>query len=92
MSNKSIAYYNRMAQPDNLRQKFANVLFKMYGTDDADGSDDADLNNFLTRYLNGEDFDSKKLKSVGFDHWSARNIAAYLERNDPDNKTPLYWE
>lgn len=53
-----------------------------------------DKERFLERYLGGEDFDYKKLKKMGYDHFLARNLAAYINNshNDDYYSHALGWE
>jgi len=52
-----------------------------------------DKDDFFQRYLNGEDFSSGSLLKMGYDHFSARNINAYI--NNPHDHYYSYalgWE
>jgi hypothetical protein len=52
------------------------------------------LGNMFEKYLTGSNFDSKELRLMGYDYWSARNIAAYLNHPHNDNyySRSLGWE
>lgn len=51
------------------------------------------LDNFFERYLGGEDFDSDKLEEMGYNHWSARNLAAFINTKHVGMyKYALGWE
>ena len=53
-----------------------------------------DLGNFLQRYYNGENFDTAKLRSLGYDYFQARNLAAYINHPHDDDyySNALGWE
>lgn len=52
------------------------------------------LGGFLQRYVAGEDFDYEKLKALGYNHFEARNLAAYINHSHNDNyySNALGWE
>ena len=53
----------------------------------------SNLDRFYDRYLDGEDFDYAKLKTLGFCRFSSRNINAYINNpHDHYYSCALSWE
>lgn len=67
----------RLLYVDNLQKTYNNNILEK--------------KDFIYRYINGEDFDSAKLRGMDFDPNISRNIGFYLSNNDPTDVTCLAW-
>ena len=68
-------------------------VFRQNCVDDLKRTNYKNRERFFERYLAGENFDSSKLNQMGYDHWSSRNIDAYINhQHDTYYAHALSWE
>jgi imidazoleglycerol phosphate synthase glutamine amidotransferase subunit HisH len=53
-----------------------------------------DRENFFQRFRDGENFDSAKLRNMGYNQFAARNLSAYINNSHEEDyyAHSLYWE
>lgn len=68
--------------------------FRQKCVDDMKNFSYPNFRNFFEKFLSGEDFNYEQLMSMGYDHWSARNIDEYIHHshNDGYYRMSLCWE